>query len=42
MAKKGLGRGLGALINAESVIETTTENEKDVLSVDSYDITLIT
>ncbi len=33
MAKKGLGRGLGALINTESVIETTTENEKDVKKI---------
>ncbi len=30
MAKKGLGRGLDALLRAESVVETTTEHEKDV------------
>ena len=30
MAKKGLGRGLGALLDAGAVVETTTENEKDV------------
>lgn len=30
MAKRGLGRGLDALLNAESVVETTTEYEKDV------------
>ena len=30
MAKRGLGRGLGALLSAESVVETTTEREKDV------------
>jgi len=28
--KKGLGRGLGALLDANSVIETTTEAQKDV------------
>ncbi len=33
MAKKGLGKGLGALLNVESVIETTTENEKDVKKI---------
>ncbi len=31
--KKGLGRGLGALLDANSVIETTTETEKDVKKV---------
>lgn len=31
--KKGLGRGLGALLDANSVIETTTENEKDVKKI---------
>ena len=30
MAKKGLGRGLDALLRAESVVETTTAYEKDV------------
>lgn len=30
MAKRGLGRGLDALLSAESVVETTTEHEKDV------------
>ena len=30
MAKKGLGRGLDALLNVDSVVETTTEYEKDV------------
>ncbi len=30
MAKRGLGRGLDALLSAESVVETTTEREKDV------------
>ncbi len=30
MAKKGLGKGLGALLNTESVVETTTESEKNV------------
>ena len=30
MAKRGLGRGLDALLNTESVVETTTENEKNV------------
>lgn len=30
MAKRGLGKGLGALIREESVVETTTELEKDV------------
>ena len=30
MAKKGLGKGLGALLNTESVVETTTEKEKNV------------
>ncbi len=29
-SKKGLGRGLGALLDANSVIETTTEKDKDV------------
>ncbi len=33
MAKRGLGKGLGALLNAESVIETTTEKEKDVKKI---------
>ena len=33
MAKKGLGKGLGALLNVESVVETTTENEKDVKKI---------
>ena len=32
-AKKGLGRGLGALLDANSVIETTTETEKDVKKI---------
>lgn len=31
--KKGLGRGLGALLDANSVIETTTEKEKDVKKI---------
>ena len=31
--KKGLGRGLGALLDANSVIETTTESEKDVKKI---------
>ncbi len=30
MAKKGLGRGLNALLSVDSVVETTTEHEKDV------------
>ena len=30
MAKRGLGRGLDALLSAESVVETTTDREKDV------------
>ena len=30
MAKRGLGKGLGALIDTGSVVETTTENQKDV------------
>lgn len=30
MAKRGLGKGLGALIDAGSIVETTTETEKDV------------
>lgn len=30
MAKRGLGKGLGALIDTGSVVETTTETEKDV------------
>jgi len=30
MAKKGLGRGLKALLSVDSVVETTTEHEKDV------------
>lgn len=33
MAKRGLGKGLGALLNAESVVETTTEQEKDVKKI---------
>lgn len=33
MSKKGLGRGLGALLDANSVIETTTETEKDVKKI---------
>ncbi len=33
MAKKGLGRGLGALLDAGSVIETTTESERDVKKI---------
>lgn len=33
MAKKGLGKGLGALLNVESVVETTTESEKDVKKI---------
>lgn len=33
MAKKGLGKGLGALLTAESVVETTTETEKDVKKI---------
>ena len=32
-SKKGLGRGLGALLDANSVIETTTEKEKDVKKI---------
>ena len=32
-SKKGLGRGLGALLDANSVIETTTETEKDVKKI---------
>ena len=31
--KKGLGKGLGALLDANSVIETTTETEKDVKKI---------
>ncbi|MBQ3181216.1 MAG: ParB/RepB/Spo0J family partition protein [Clostridia bacterium] len=31
--KKGLGRGLGALLDANSVIETTTETEKEVKKI---------
>lgn len=31
--KKGLGRGLGALLDVNSVIETTTEKEKDVKKI---------
>ncbi|MBO5930410.1 MAG: ParB/RepB/Spo0J family partition protein [Clostridia bacterium] len=30
MAKRGLGRGLDALLNTDSVVETTTDYEKDV------------
>lgn len=30
MAKRGLGRGLDALLSTDSVVETTTENEKNV------------
>ncbi len=33
MAKKGLGKGLGALLNVESVVETTTEKERDVKKI---------
>ena len=33
MGKKGLGRGLGALLDAGAVVETTTENEKDVKKI---------
>ena len=33
MAKRGLGKGLGALLNTESVVETTTEAEKDVKKI---------
>ena len=33
MAKKGLGRGLGALINTESVIEATTETERNIKKI---------
>lgn len=33
MSKKGLGRGLGALLDANSVIENTTETEKDVKKI---------
>lgn len=33
MAKKGLGRGLGALLDAGAVVETTTETEKDVKKI---------
>lgn len=30
MAKRGLGRGLDALLKTDSIVETTTEREKDV------------
>lgn len=30
MAKRGLGRGLDALLSTDSVVETTTENDKNV------------
>ena len=33
MAKKGLGKGLGALLSTESVVETTTAQEKDVKKI---------
>ena len=33
MAKKGLGRGLGALLDASAVVETTTEAERDVKKI---------
>ena len=33
MAKKGLGRGLGALLDAGAVVETTTETERDVKKI---------
>ena len=33
MAKRGLGKGLGALINTETVIENTTETEKEVKKI---------
>lgn len=33
MAKKGLGRGLGALLDTNAVVETTTESEKDVKKI---------
>ena len=31
--KKGLGKGLGALLDAGSVVEATTETEKDVKKI---------
>lgn len=33
MAKKGLGRGLGALLDTSAVVETTTEAERDVKKI---------
>ncbi len=33
MAKKGLGRGLGALLDTGSVVEATTEKERDVKKI---------
>ncbi len=33
MAKRGLGKGLGALISTETVIENTTETEKEVKKI---------
>ena len=33
MAKKGLGRGLGALLDTNAVVETTTETERDVKKI---------
>ncbi len=33
MAKKGLGRGLGALLDTNVVVETTTETERDVKKI---------
>ena len=33
MAKKGLGRGLGALLDTTAVVETTTEAERDVKKI---------
>ncbi len=33
MAKKGLGRGLGALLDTNTVVETTTETERDVKKI---------
>ena len=31
--KKGLGKGLGALLDTESVVEATTENERDIKKI---------
>ncbi len=33
MVKKGLGRGLGALLDTNAVVETTTETERDVKKI---------